>query len=75
VSAHALGLTGVHINRVLRDLRERGLLTLKRGNAVIHDATALKNTKYRIGGRRLVAFRGPSVDGFNVRQFCRVVDN
>jgi CRP-like cAMP-binding protein len=27
----ALGLTAIHVNRVLRQLRERDLLTLKKG--------------------------------------------
>jgi CRP-like cAMP-binding protein len=37
-----LGLTVVHVNRVLRRLREAGLATLKGGKAVIHDAAALQ---------------------------------
>ena len=41
VLADALGLSAIHVNRVLRQLRERGLLTLKRRSAVIHDKTAL----------------------------------
>ena len=31
VLADALGLTAIHVNRVLRQLRERDLLTLKKG--------------------------------------------
>lgn len=41
VLADALGLTAIHVNRVLRQLREKRFLTLKRGTAVIHDAAAL----------------------------------
>jgi CRP-like cAMP-binding protein len=37
----ALGLTGVHVNRVLRDLRERGLLTFARHEATLHDPEGL----------------------------------
>jgi CRP-like cAMP-binding protein len=41
VLADALGLTAIHVNRVLRQLREKRLLTLKRGTVVIHDGAAL----------------------------------
>jgi CRP-like cAMP-binding protein len=37
-----LGLTVVHVNRVLRRFREAGLATVKGGTAVIHDAAALQ---------------------------------
>lgn len=37
----ALSLTGVHINRVLRSLRERGLLTFQSRQVKIHDRKAL----------------------------------
>jgi CRP-like cAMP-binding protein len=33
----ATGLTSVHVNRMLRALREDGIATLRDGNAVIHD--------------------------------------
>lgn len=33
----ALGLTAVHLNRVLRQLRERGLVTFRDGRVVVHD--------------------------------------
>jgi len=36
------GLSAVHVNRVLRQLRERGLLTFKDRLITIHDAGALK---------------------------------
>jgi CRP-like cAMP-binding protein len=35
--ADALGLTAVHINRVLRQLRERGLLTFRDGEVIFDD--------------------------------------
>lgn len=41
VLADALGLSAIHVNRVLRQLRERRLMTLKRGKLVILDAAAL----------------------------------
>lgn len=41
VLADALGLTAIHVNRVLRQLREKRLLTLNRGTVVIHDGPAL----------------------------------
>lgn len=39
--ADALGLSAVHVNRVLRHLREEGLLTFQRGRVTIHDFDAL----------------------------------
>jgi CRP-like cAMP-binding protein len=39
--ADALGLTAIHVNRVLRQLRERGLITLKAQNVVIEDVKGL----------------------------------
>lgn len=35
--ADAMGLTAVHVNRVLRELREDGLVTFQQGQVVIHD--------------------------------------
>jgi CRP-like cAMP-binding protein len=49
VLADALGLTAIHVNRTLRQLRERRLLTLRRGTVVIHDLAAL---------RKLAGFQG-----------------
>jgi CRP-like cAMP-binding protein len=46
VLADALGLSAIHVNRVLRQLRERGLMTLKGGQVVIHDVAGLE----RLGG-------------------------
>ncbi len=37
----ALGLSAVHVNRVLRELREAGLLTFQKGQVTIHDFDAL----------------------------------
>jgi CRP-like cAMP-binding protein len=49
VLADALGLTAVHINRVLRQLRELDLLTLHKGSVRIHDLDRL---------RKLAGFEG-----------------
>ncbi len=40
--ADAVGLTAVHINRVLRQLRERGLLTFRDGHVLFHDLARLR---------------------------------
>lgn len=40
--ADASGLTPVHVNRMLRQLRDDGLLTFRGGNVVIHDAEGLE---------------------------------
>ena len=37
----ALGLTAIHLNRVLRQLRERGLMTVKENRVLIHDVKGL----------------------------------
>lgn len=42
VLADALGLSAIHVNRVLRQLRERELLTFHAHTVTIHDATKLK---------------------------------
>ncbi|SEN55669.1 cAMP-binding domain of CRP or a regulatory subunit of cAMP-dependent protein kinases [Loktanella fryxellensis] len=39
--ADALGLSTVHVNRVLRELREDGLLTFRHGHVEIHDLDGL----------------------------------
>jgi CRP-like cAMP-binding protein len=49
VIADALGLTAIHVNRVLRQLRELKLLTLSKGKAYIHDLDGL---------RKLAGFQG-----------------
>jgi CRP-like cAMP-binding protein len=40
--ADALGLTDVHVNRILRDLRLSGLVDVKRGSFTVHDWHGLK---------------------------------
>jgi len=42
VLADALGLTAVHVNRVLRQMRERGLITVKAHQVIIHDLDGLR---------------------------------
>lgn len=49
VLADALGLTAIHVNRVLRQLREQDLLTLRKGSVKILDLDRL---------RRLAGFQG-----------------
>jgi CRP-like cAMP-binding protein len=49
VLADALGLTAIHVNRVLRQLREQDLLTLHKGSVRIHDLDRL---------RKLAGFQG-----------------
>jgi len=49
VLADALGMSAIHVNRVLRQLRERELLTVQRGRVTIHDLNGL---------RKLSGFRG-----------------
>jgi CRP-like cAMP-binding protein len=49
VLADALGLSAIHVNRVLRQLRERDLLTFQRGEVTIHNLNGL---------RKLSGFRG-----------------
>jgi CRP-like cAMP-binding protein len=41
--ADALGLTAIHLNRVLRQLRERGLVTFREGSVVFHDLAGLRD--------------------------------
>lgn len=36
-----MGLSAVHINRVLRELREDGLVTFQHGKVIIHDLDRL----------------------------------
>src|SRR6185436_3007 len=47
--ADALGLSTVHVNRVLGQLRERDLLTLRRGKVKIHDLTGLSRLAGYLG--------------------------
>ena len=48
--ADALGLTAIHVNRVLRQLRELDLLTLHKGTATIHDLNGLRKLSGFQGG-------------------------
>lgn len=50
VLADALGLTAIHVNRVLRQLRERELLTLRSGRVHIHDLKQLRQLAGFEGG-------------------------
>lgn len=40
--ADALGLSAIHVNRTLRELREGGLITLSEHRLVIHDPEKLR---------------------------------
>jgi CRP-like cAMP-binding protein len=50
VIADALGLTAIHVNRVLRQLRERKLLTVRKGRVHIHDLSELRKVSGFQGG-------------------------
>ena len=50
VLADALGLTAIHINRVLRQLREQELVTLRKGTVKIHDLNRLRKLAGYQGG-------------------------
>ena len=50
VLADALGLSAIHVNRVLRQLRELNLLTFQRGKVEIHDLAGLKKLSGFRGG-------------------------
>jgi CRP-like cAMP-binding protein len=50
VLADALGLTAIHINRVLRQLREDQLMTFCKGNVRIHDLNRLRRIAGFCGG-------------------------
>lgn len=42
VLADALGLTPIHVNRILRQLREQGLMTFRHSRVEIHDLEGMK---------------------------------
>ena len=48
--ADALGLSPIHVNRVLRRLREQRLLTLKSRRLIVHSPEALKKLAGYDGG-------------------------
>jgi CRP-like cAMP-binding protein len=50
VLADALGLSAIHVNRVLRQLREKDLLILKKGSVRIHDLNRLRELAGFQGG-------------------------
>ena len=50
VLADALGLTAIHVNRVLRQLRELDLLTLHKGGVRIHNLSGLRKLAGYQGG-------------------------
>lgn len=50
VLADALGLTAIHINRVLRQLREDELITFRKGRVRIHDFRRLRKIAGFCGG-------------------------
>ena len=53
VLADALGMSPIHVNRMLRQLREQDLLTLHKGRVRIHDLNGL---------RKLAGFQGGYLD-------------
>ncbi len=53
VLGDALGLSAIHVNRVLRQLREEDLLSLRKGVVRIHDLAGL---------RKLAGYRGGYLD-------------
>jgi CRP-like cAMP-binding protein len=48
--ADALGLTAIHVNRVLRQLRVQGLVTFRDGQVVFHDLPRLRSLAEHHGG-------------------------
>ena len=50
VLADALGLSAIHVNRVLRELRELNLLTAQHGRVTIHDLAGLRKLSGFQGG-------------------------
>ena len=48
--ADALGLTAIHLNRTLRQLRERKLATLRDGKVTFHDLNRLRALAGHHGG-------------------------
>jgi CRP-like cAMP-binding protein len=48
--ADVLGLTAIHVNRVLRQLRVQGLVTFRDGQVVFHDLPGLRRLAEHNGG-------------------------
>ncbi len=61
VLADALGLSAIHVNRVLRQLREKQMMTLRRGKVTIHDLQALQHLAGFESQRR--TSDGPALEG------------
>ena len=53
--ADALGLSAIHVNRVLRQLREQNLLSVRSGKVIIHDIDNLR----KLAGYRSVSAGQP----------------
>lgn len=62
VIADALGLSAIHVNRVLRELREMNLLSVRTGKVIIHDVPGLR----KLAGYRSVNGRNGKPDGNRV---------
>jgi CRP-like cAMP-binding protein len=57
-----LGLTTVHVNRILKRLRDTGLVTVQRQTVMIHDAGALERMAFPVQDvfeRQMPDFSGP----------------
>jgi hypothetical protein len=48
--ADALGLTAIHINRILRQLWDDELVAFRKGSVRIHDLKRLRNNSGFVGG-------------------------
>ena len=53
-----LGITAVHVNRILREYRERGLITIKEGKLHLHDVEGLQGIA--AFDERYLHLRGPT---------------
>ncbi len=60
--ADAVGLTAIHTNRVLRQLREKGLITVKKHHVEINDVQGLKDLAGYDGGYLDQSRSWPRVD-------------
>ncbi len=61
VLADALGLSAIHVNRVLRVFRERGFLSIKSGTVIIHNPQSLGEVaNYHSLNHRSQKLTGPS---------------
>ncbi len=46
--ADHLGITAIHVNRVLRNFRENGIATVRDGKVSIHDYAGLRQIAYAL---------------------------